>query len=234
MMAERIRVLVVDDDPAVALLHHQFVDAHPAFVVVAEAYDGASALDGIERLAPEVVLLDFYLPDISGLEVLRRTRAGRGRHVEVIAVTAARDLESVREARAGGVRHYLVKPFTAAALRTRLDEIARHSATLRRSATGALLTQHGVDEIIAAPAPRERTERGTQPKGLSAASLQRVMAALQDAEGDLSAGEVAELTGMSRVSARRYLEHLVDRGLAASTPRYGAAGRPENRFRSTL
>lgn len=122
-MIAKLRTLIVDDDLSVARIHRMFVDSHHGFTVVGEAHSGASALALVEKLDPDVILLDIYLPDFSGLEVLSRLSVERARRVEVIAVTAARDLGSVREARANGVRHYLVKPFTASALRERLDEV---------------------------------------------------------------------------------------------------------------
>lgn len=211
------------------MLHHQFVDAHPAFIVVGEAHNGATALRQIERLNPEVVLLDIYLPDFSGLEVLSRLRIEHSQPIEVIAVTAARDLTSVREARANGVRHYLVKPFTSAALRERLDEIARHHTVIRRNSSGLSLNQCAVDEITATAPPRPIAP---PPKGLSEATLLRIAVALRDSDSDLSASEVAAIVGMSRVGARRYLEHLVQIGRASVAPKYGTAGRPENRYHS--
>lgn len=147
-MTGPIRVLVVDDDFAVAQLHHHFVNSHDSFEVVAEAHTGAAALDAIERLNPDLVLLDFYLPDFSGLEVLSRLRIERARYTEVIAVTAARDIASVRQARANGVRHYLVKPFTAAALRERLDEVARAHQALDSARRVDALSQNVVDNLI--------------------------------------------------------------------------------------
>ena len=51
--------------------------------------------------------------------------------------------------------------------------------------------------------------------------------------GELSAGECADAVGISRVSARRYLEHFVARGAAVVRLQYGGAGRPERRYRST-
>ena len=110
-----IRVVIVDDDFAVAQVNRAFVDAQPGFTVIAEAHTGEAALEAIERHRPHLVLLDVYLPDLGGLDVLRRLRAA-GNDVEVIAVTAARDLETVRRARLLGVRHYLVKPFSGASL----------------------------------------------------------------------------------------------------------------------
>lgn len=159
----------------------------------------------------------------------RRVRMERTRHVEVIAVTAARDLESVREARANGVRHYLVKPFTAAALAERLDDVARHLAALLSTRRGEPLDQSTVDRILAGTAERTLLP----PKGLSPATLKLVTAVLDAAPGDLSAAEVAAAIGMSRVGARRYLEHLASSGLAVVEPKYGNAGRPEHRYRAS-
>jgi response regulator of citrate/malate metabolism len=227
-MTAPIRVLVVDDDFAVAQLHRQFVDAHDKFEVVAEAHTGAAALDAIDRLDPDLVLLDVYLPDFSGLEVLNRLRVERARYTEVIAVTAARDLTSVRQARANGVRHYLVKPFTAMALRERLDEVARSHEALGSVGRIESLSQNAVDDLILGSHHQNRT---LPPKGLSAATLQLVTTTLGNASTDLSASEIAAAIGMSRVGARRYLEHLVRVGTALVAPRYGTTGRPEHRYR---
>lgn len=229
-MNDQLRTLIVDDDLAVARIHRQFVDSHPGFTAIGEAYTGAAALDQIERLNPDVVLLDVYLPDFSGLEVLSRLRIERARQIEVIAVTAARDLSSVREARAHGVRHYLVKPFTASALRQRLDEVVRQHTAVHQVARGEPLDQRAVDDIITSAT----STRALPPKGLAPATLNLVTTTLQDANRDLSASEVAEQIGMSRVGARRYLEHLVSRGLASVEPRYGSTGRPEHRYRFEL
>lgn len=223
-----LRVLIVDDDFAVAHIHRSLVESHPAYTVVGEAYTGKDALEAVERLVPDVVLLDIYLPDFSGLEVLTGLRQDRTRNIEVIAVTAARDLATVRAASANGVRHYLVKPFTSAALRERLDEIINHQKALRRSASGGPLNQQAVDQILTATTTLRRIP---PPKGYSAATLERVRATLAAQEGDVSAMEIAVHIGMSRVGARRYLEHLVNSGQAVVEPRYGSTGRPEHRYR---
>ncbi|MBP2411775.1 response regulator of citrate/malate metabolism [Arthrobacter stackebrandtii] len=224
-MSAQLRVVIVEDDIGVALVNREFVSSHQGFTVVGEAHNGRDAVDLLERLRPDVVLLDFYLPDFSGLEVLSRINPDVLGAMEVIAVTAARDVDSVRLARARGVRHYLVKPFMAAALFERLEEVSRQFDTVRRTSRGKLLDQRSVDALIASTAARY----APPPKGLSEVTLQRVRLALQAAGTDVSAAELAELVGMSRVGVRRYLEHLVDIGRATLTPRYGA-GRPENRY----
>ena len=223
-MSTILRVVIVEDDIGVALINREFVSSHQGFTVVGVAHSGGEALELIGRLKPDVVLLDFYLPDFSGLEVLSRLSPELVSSMEVIAVTAARDVDSVRLARARGVRHYLVKPFMASALFERLEEVAQQIDTVRRSSRGRLLDQRSVDALIASTAERY----APPPKGLSEVTLQRVHLALQAAGTDVSAAELAELVGMSRVGVRRYLEHLVDIGRASLTPRYGG-GRPENR-----
>ncbi|WP_245993046.1 response regulator [Xylanimonas allomyrinae] len=214
---------MVEDDPAVADLHRGYVESHPRFVAIATATTGAEALRLAAALHPDVVLLDLHLPDADGLDVLARLRTLPGPPADVVAATAAREVEAVRRARAGGVVHYLVKPFTAAALRERLDATWAARETLRRAAPE--LGQDDVDRLLAAA-----SRPTAPPKGLSARSLRSVDEVLCEAADDghpgLTASQVGAAVGMSRVSARRYLEHLVATGRADVTPRYGGRGGP--------
>ena len=84
-----LTVLVVDDDFMVARIHTQFVERTEGFVVVGVSSSGQAALDDIARLRPDLVLLDVHLPDMTGIDVLRRLRGG-GDDVGVLMVTAAR------------------------------------------------------------------------------------------------------------------------------------------------
>ncbi|WP_327089824.1 response regulator [Nonomuraea sp. NBC_01738] len=212
-----IKVLVVDDDFMVARIHGGYVARLPGFQVVATAHTGADALAAVCEHRPDLVLLDIYLPDVSGLEVLAELRG-----VDVLMVSAARDLPTVREAMRGGAVNYLIKPFTAAALAERLEQYA---LTRRRLTTlGPQVRQDEVDRLFGAT-------KAPLPKGLSSATCELVAETLRVAGGDLSAAEAAELAGLSRVSARRYLEHLCIAGKAELRPRYGTAGRPEHRYR---
>lgn len=218
-----IRVLVVDDDFMVAKVHCGFVERVPGFSVAGVAHSGEAALLAVERLRPDLVLLDIYLPDISGLEVLQRIRE-EGASVDVLVITAARDVASIRNALRGGVVHYLIKPFTAEVLRERLERYA--SAHQRLAGSGAVI-QDDVDRLFGAMRPTSVR----MPKGLTRPTAELVANALQDTDGDLSAAECADRAGLSRVSTRRYLEYFVALGKADVRLRYGAAGRPERRFR---
>ncbi len=222
--AEGVAVLVVDDDFMVARIHTQFVDRTPGFRVVGVASTGQAALDDVARLRPDLVLLDVHLPDITGIEVLRRLRAS-GDDVGVLVVTAAREADTVRAAAAGGAAHYLVKPFDYDDLRVRLESFRAAQAAL---ASGAP-EQDDIDAVFGAAAPASAP--APLPKGLSPETAVAVEAALAQ-HGELSATECAEAVGISRVSARRYLEHFVARGSATVRLQYGGAGRPERRYRS--
>jgi len=223
-----LRAFIVDDNLQVARVHREYVAAAEGFVVVGEAHTGKVALEEILELSPDVLLLDIYLPDMTGLELLRELRARGSQSLDVIAVTAARDLDSVRAAGSMGVRHYLVKPFPLSALGDRLAEMRRYRQDLANAASGERLDQRRVDALLGTATAGSATP---MPKGLTAMSLSRVLDELHGPDGDSSATEVADRVGMSRVSARRYLEFLVQSGKAEVVPRYGAVGRPENRYR---
>jgi response regulator of citrate/malate metabolism len=219
-----IRVLVVDDDFMVAKVHRGFVDRVPGFTTVGVAHTGADALAQIGTLRPDLVLLDIYLPDITGLDVLRRLRESGDGGPDVLAVTAARDVSTVRSALRGGVVHYVLKPFGFDVLRDRLE---RYAAVHDRLALSTDVGQPDVDQLFVTL----RMSSAPMPKGLTADTSRLIADAMRDCPGDLSAEECAERIGLSRVSTRRYLEHFVTAGKAEVRLRYGSAGRPQRRYR---
>jgi len=222
MTEAAIRVLVVEDDPVAAGAHTLYVDRVPGFTAVGRAGTAAEARRHVEKIPVDLILLDLHLPDGHGLELARVLRAA-GHRMDVIAVTSARDLAVVREGVSLGVVQYILKPFAFATLRDRLTAYARF-----RSSAGEASGQDEVDRALAAlraPGP------AVLPKGLSAPTLETVVQALRVAPQGLTATEAAESVGISRITARRYLEHLVDTGRAARSPLYGQVGRPELRYR---
>jgi response regulator of citrate/malate metabolism len=174
----------------------------------------------------DLVLLDLNLPDRHGLEICRALRAA-GSGIDVLAVTSARDLTVIRAAVALGVTQYLLKPFTFAAFRDKLDRYAQYRSQV--SGTGEVAAQHEVDRVFAT---LRATPTASLPKGLDATTLDLVLAALRTAEPDgMSAAEVAARTGASRVTARRYLEYLAETQMVVRAPRYRGPGRPEVEYR---
>ncbi|GAA4609542.1 response regulator of citrate/malate metabolism [Actinoplanes octamycinicus] len=226
-MTAAIRVLVVDDEPLIADAHRAYTEKVDGFVVVAVTHTARAALTALRAQPIDLVLLDLNLPDLHGLEVARALRSS-GSGTDVLAVTSARDIAMVRQAVALGVTHYLLKPFTFAAFRDKLDRYARYRSQLREA--GRVTAQHEIDRVFAT---LRGTDQDTLPKGLDAGTLDLVLAALREvaAPGGLSAAEVAARAGTSRVTARRYLEHLADSGRVTRWPRYGGPGRPEVEYR---
>ncbi|GAA1927962.1 response regulator [Nocardioides lentus] len=220
-----VRVLVVEDEPIAAETHVTYVSRVPGFEPVGSV---ASLTEAVRALESEqaagrpvdLLLLDLHLPDGHGLALLTRLRA-TGHFCDVIAVTSARDADVVRRAVAQGVALYLLKPFTFATFRAKLQRYAEYRGSLE--AGGAEVVQ---DEIDRAFGTLRSPAGDTLPKGMSAETLRRVTAAVRGADGGASATEVATAVGASRVTARRYLEHLAEQGLLDRRPRYGA-GRPE-------
>ena len=220
-----IRTLVVDDDPMTASIHRSYVERVPGFQVVGEAHTGRSALDLTRQLRPDLLLLDIYLPDQSGLDVLRALREYASPHVDVIAVTAAKDVATLRTAIHGGVIHYLVKPFFFDTLRERLESYAALHRRLERLREP---DQHDIDHVFSLL--RSHGRHGL-PKGISAPTLETVVDTLQRSDGEVTAVELAARTGISRGTARRYLEYLALTGAVELSLRYGTTGRPEHKYR---
>lgn len=225
-MSETVDVVVVDDDFIVVRVHTRFVESVPGFRVVATAPTGAAALDAVREHEPDLVLLDVHLPDMTGIEVLRRLRA-EGNEVGVLMVTAAREVEQVRAARTGGAVGYLVKPFGQGDLAARLRDFRAELQRLDRVDADSA-GQEDIDAIFGGP-PGAGVSTTVLPKGLSGETGELVLAAVRDA-GDLSASECAEAVGLSRVTARRYLEHFVATGRLGVRQQYGRVGRPERRY----
>jgi response regulator of citrate/malate metabolism len=216
-----IRTLVVEDDPLIADAHRQFTERVPGFEVAGVAHRGADALRVMSTTAVDLVLLDVQLPDTTGIDLCRALRA-QGSQVDVIAITSARDLDTVRAAVSLGIAQYLLKPFTFAAFRDKLLAYAEYRR--RTTDPGEALAQEDVDAALSALHDRGRAPL---PKGLSGDTLTAVVAVLRRGEA-LTSADVASAVGASRATARRYLDYLATQRLVRREPRYGRAGRPEN------
>lgn len=218
-----IRVLVVEDEPIAARAHKAYVERVSGFSVAAVAHSRIEAERALTRGNVDLVLLDLHLPDGSGLDLFRRIRAA-GSTVDVMVVSSARDADIVRSAVAQGAVQYVIKPFAFGTLRDRLlayqefrNQVAGESDVDQASVDRALGMLH------AAPAG------GALPKGMTKETLAIVVGALREF-GEASSTQIADFLGVSRITARRYLEYLADTNVAERSLRYGQVGRPETRY----
>ena len=215
------RVLVVEDNAAVAALHCRLIDALPDFQTVGVVSDGDAAYRAVEAVRPDVAIVDLTMPGGDGLTLLRRIRH-EAVPLEVIVVTASRDAQTIREAMHLGVVDYLVKPFAPERLRQSFNAFALRARALKRP----LLAQDEVDLVQSTGAARIQR----LPKGLKRSTLRAVREALERSGVALSADEVGREIGVARVTARRYLEYLDVMGLARVERECHGPGRPRNRY----
>ncbi|WP_063018891.1 response regulator [Nocardia nova] len=230
MTGQPIRVLIVEDEPRIAEAHHSYVARVTGFEPVGVAATGRDAIRAATHAAAagtpiDLVLMDLGLPDIGGLEVTAALARLRPRP-DVIAITSARDLEMVRAAVAHGIALYLLKPFTFAAFRDKLERYLEFRAAL--PADDSTLTQHDIDRALSAL--RTTDPKASAPKGIAPQTLQEISRAVRETPAGLSATETGRAVGVSRVTAWRYLEQLAADGVVERRSDYGRAGRPQVRY----
>ena len=217
-----LRVLIVEDDPMVADINKKFTEAVPGFIVAGTARNGRDALLLMEKEKPDLLILDVYMPDVDGISVLSLLRKS-DIPVDVIMVTAAGDTATVARIMRQGVIDYIVKPFKFERYRAALESYRDFRKKLCQSSS---LSQADLDTMLSV----KRESQHETPKNLHVQTMNAVVDFMQAHDEALSADEVAAGTGVSRVTARRYLEYLVTQGKLQMLLDYVAVGRPIHRF----
>lgn len=223
----QIDTLVVSGDSSYAESIRMNIEKISGFAVGAVTLTGSQSIRLLTHNSYDLVILDLDLSDMAGLEVCRSIRS-RNAGPDIIAVTADRELATVRVAVSYGVIHYLVKPFDFADFRARLHRYALFRQQVADNATGQI-GQHEIDSALAMLSP-DPTARPKAPKGLTTATLDAIVTCLRAASTPVSSDDVARTLGISRVTARRYLERLAQERLAIRRQRYGRPGRPEHLY----
>jgi two-component system CitB family response regulator len=218
-----IKVLIIEDDLAIAEIHRRNMMKMIGFEVIGIATSHADALTLLELLDPDLILLDVYLPDGNGLDLLRIIR--QQKHAcDVILITADRDVTTLQEAMRGGVVDYILKPVVFDRLQASLDKYKK-----QKNRFGCLddLDQSMVDSMISAANKQSANTR--LPKGIDGLTLDKVRG-LFELQRAITADKAGELIGASRTTARRYLEHLISTGEVHADLNYGTVGRPERTY----
>lgn len=219
-----IRVCIVEDDPMVAELNRRYVSRVPDFVCAGVTHSAKEALHFLSSHQIDLLLLDIYMPDTDGLAFLSVLRKSH-MQTDVIVLTAARDVRTVEESLRLGAIDYLVKPFEFERLQAAL-EVYRRRRNVAHSTES--LSQEQIDRFIF-----NRDIAVDAPKGLDRDTLQMCMRTLQSFTlgQEVTADEFAHRLGVSRVTARRYLEYLAANDYLARGHQYGAVGRPVRVYR---
>ncbi|MEW9671902.1 response regulator [Ammoniphilus sp. 3BR4] len=226
-----IQVLIIEDDIRIAEINRRFIDKVPDFQVIGIATTKEQAMEQIEILQPDLVLLDVYLPDMNGLEFMSWIQQEYP-NTDVIMITAAKEVHSVREAIRKGAFDYLVKPL----IFDRFKETMMNYREFRLKLTQLknnpqTMGQEDIDSLLQGSRKLEQRE-AYLPKGIDQLTLEKVSLAIKEESQGLTAEEVSQKIGASRSTARRYLEYLVSKGALKSDLSYGVVGRPERIYRN--
>ncbi|MGJ7034560.1 response regulator [Anoxybacillus eryuanensis] len=218
-----IRVLLVEDDPMVQQINKQFVAQVDGVSVVGTAVNGEDALEKLEKLRPDLILLDVYMPKLDGVQTIRLFREC-GYEVDVIIVSAASDADTIQTMLRNGAVDYIIKPFQF----ERLKQAIERYQSLREALKDKHVTQQQIDEWMYKPT---QVQQVSLPKGLNETTLRQIEQYMSKTTVAQSADEVAEAIGIARVTARRYLEYLDSIGEVEKEVQYGTIGRPIHRYR---
>ncbi|WP_223594111.1 response regulator [Neobacillus bataviensis] len=223
---EPIRVLIVEDDPMVMEINAEFVSKLPGFTLVGKAFSGKDALSLIKEVHPNLVLLDYFLPDMNGFSLLQLIR-NENYPLDVILLTANRDPQHVQEIFRAGVVDYIVKPFRFDRFQSALEQ---YRNTFKKFKENRPLEQADLDAMTRVPTKQPEHEESL-PKGLNDRTMKQVLQFLDGQTEPLSSDEVAAGTGLARVTVRRYLDYLEKKGDILMEIQYGSVGRPMNKYR---
>ncbi|MCR5290358.1 MAG: response regulator [Treponema sp.] len=212
-------VLIVEDDPMVAMINEQYVTRNGNFTVVGHCRNGQEALDFLDKQVVDLLILDVYMPYMNGVEVLHRIR---DRHIqtEAIMVTAANDTVTLDDTMHLGVIDYLVKPFAFDRFQIALEKYCNKVRTLKNA---QVLDQHNIDSIISNLGTSKEKQ---YPKGIQEKTLALILNNLDTATGWLDGDTIAKNARLSSVTVRRYMNYLVESGSVLENINYDTGGRP--------
>ena len=221
-------VLIVEDDPMVAMINEQYVRKNKQFTVCGSCRNGQEALDFLEDGGADLIILDVYMPIMDGVETLRQLRQ-RGCSAEVIMVTAANDSATLEDTMHLGVLDYLIKPFAYERFQVALEKFEAKVTALKEA---SVLDQSSVDSIINSGRGAGGGARGgaaaskDYPKGIQEKTLLHILSYLEEQQGWLNGDAIAENVGLSCVTVRHYMNYLVNTGKASESINYETGGRP--------
>jgi two-component system, CitB family, response regulator len=227
--ARLIQTLIVEDDKRIAEINRRFVEKVPGYAVIGIATNEREAKEQIEILQPHLILLDIYFPDMSGLKLLKWIRENFT-NIDVIMITAAKEIEALKQAIHGGVFDYIIKPVMLDRFKETLNRYKDYYHTINQLIDEKeIINQDEIDKLIG-KGNKERIDEDL-PKGINRLTLDKVMAIITKNKNGMTAEEVGQQIGASRTTTRRYLEYLVSISLVTADISYGSVGRPERIYK---
>ncbi len=229
------KVLIVEDDPMVAMINEQYVSKNPKFKVAAVCHNGNEALDFVQTNKVDLIVLDVFMPYMNGIETLKKIREKKIA-AEIIMVTAANDCSTIEETMHLGVIDYLIKPFAFERFQVALEKFIAHKKILE---SNQVMDQSCIDNIIAgtgAGAGLAEVKEGNSinskelqknlPKGIQKKTLDAICQYFDTNPGWQTVGMLSDKLGISIVTARHYMNYLEEQGFIRADINYSTGGRP--------
>jgi response regulator of citrate/malate metabolism len=219
-----IRTLIVEDDPMVSNINKKFLEKIDSFELVDIAKNGEQGLKFLREQAVDLLLVDLYMPNFNGMELLRTIRSN-GYKCDVIMITAADSPDVVEEALRLGVVDFILKPYDFQRFQSALL-LAKKRFTLFRSIQS--LNQQKIDSLQNL---LEKEESELLPKGIDPITLDLIRDALHHSQTPLSAQDISDQVELSRITTRKYLEYMVEMNEIKLELKYSQQGRPTKLYR---
>ncbi|MFS0674039.1 response regulator [Ornithinibacillus sp. 179-J 7C1 HS] len=218
-----IDVIIVEDDFRIAKIHEEFIEKVTGFKVVGKALNGDNAIKLVQNNEIDLVILDVYLPDILGVDLIDKIRE-MDSNIDFIMVSAATETELVGEIIRNGVFDYIIKPVK---MERFIETLERYQEMKER-----LDKQSEVDQLFLDKYFGHLPDNGLKdtPKGIDPLTLEKVSKTIQSLKSGITAEEMGSRIGVSRTTARRYLEYLISTGEVMAELEYGIVGRPERKY----
>ncbi|MDQ0300747.1 CitB family two-component system response regulator CitT [Salibacterium salarium] len=230
-----INVGIAEDDFRIASIHQELVNRVGDFTCKHQALNASETMTMLEQQPIDLLLLDIYMPDALGTNLLSNIRETFP-SVDIVIISASTDTEHVQKSLRYGVFDYIIKPVSLKRLEKTLQEYQLFQKQLNETNE---MTQDHIDKLTSFRSPSGDTvssngdELDQLPKGIDSLTLQTVRQELEKTEDGVTAEEMGKYLGASRTTARRYLEFLISKNQAEAKPIYGIVGRPERKYFNT-
>jgi two-component system, CitB family, response regulator CitT len=221
------KVVIAEDDFRIAQIHEEFLAKNEQLTLVGKAMNAKDTFTILEQHHVDLLLLDVYLPDQLGTELLHEIRSEYP-CVDIIMITAAKDKAFLEKALRYGVEQYLIKPVTLEKFQEAITSYLQKKAALNSAEE---VNQQMLDQFFGKEKKKAADKRYDLPPGIDYLTLHKVTSILQEEKEGITSERVGEKMGASRTTARRYLEYLVGIKDATVEHVYGIVGRPERRYR---
>lgn len=223
------KVLIVEDDPMVAMINQNYIEMIKDFEVIGCVVDEIDVLNSLKSNNVDLIILDVFLPNSNGLDILKKIREQQYL-TDVIMVTAANGIQGVKKAMAYGVIDYLVKPFQKNRFNEAIDKFLTKKSFFQTTSTfnDANLNQDKIDIFYTKPS----VEDLELPKGLHEKTLKIILDfLLKEPNKTWTIREISRELSISNVTIKKYMNYLENIKKISSTLTHGNIGRPEYIYR---